>query len=276
MPQFDPEPLLRDVLGEPIVLPGLGEQVWGIATPSDLWRVREEELKMERFNARMDALRKARRRDALRAFLYALAVVALLALGLLVTGLANREASGSPSPAAEPPEPRAGVLSVCASLLSGLEGEADHATRLGTCVEVAERARVERVPVSVALALAWHEAKFVRLPSEGRSVRGPLQVAPRYHCPGRKADRCDLVLAGVRLLGRKLREAPSCEEAVLEYNGGPSWRERPDADARRRWARSTCRQAGVLERELLRLREGGDPQQATRQNPCQAFGVEAG
>jgi hypothetical protein len=142
---------------------------------------------------------------------------------------------------------RSAILSACSGLLAGLEGKPDHPTRLGTCLEVGERARAEAVPVSLILALAWREAKFVRLPSEGRSVRGPLQVSPRWHCPGRKADGCDLVLEGVRAAGRLVAKF-GCVAGIAQYNGGPGWRTRkPESGP---WAEGVCRQARRLREQL--------------------------
>jgi hypothetical protein len=201
-----------------------------------LWRLERARLRRER----------ARQlRGWLRVALGVLLTLAILAAIWATVVVSIARAQAAPPPAVPPS--RAAILSACSGLLAGLEGKPDHPTRLGTCLEVGERARAEAVPVSLLLALAWREAKFVRLPSEGRSVRGPLQVSPRWHCPGRKADGCDLVLEGVRAAGRLVAKF-GCVAGIAQYNGGPGWRTRkPESGP---WAEGVCRQARRLREQL--------------------------
>ena len=201
-----------------------------------LWRLERARLRRER----------ARQlRGWLRVALGVLLTLAILAAIWATVVVSIARAQAAPPPAVPPS--RAAILSACSGLLAGLEGKPDHPTRLGTCLEVGERARAEAVPVSLLLALAWREAKFVRLPSEGRSVRGPLQVSPRWHCPGRKADGCDLVLEGVRAAGRLVAKF-GCVAGIAQYNGGPGWRTRkPESGP---WAEGVCRQTRRLREQL--------------------------
>ena len=82
--------------------------------------------------------------------------------------------------------------------------------RFDVCVEVGRVADDLDLPVTLAVAVAQEESAFT-WPVSKVGAMGPLQIIPRYHCPGvdgvtapsaRKGQRagCDLVDAGVKAL----------------------------------------------------------------------------
>jgi len=88
-----------------------------------------------------------------------------------------------------------------------------------TTDRVALAARAQGVPVHVALALMHHESRGRVGLTSSKGAQGPLQVIPRYWCPGGRAEGCDLVRAGVVALVA-FRRGGSWEDAVCGYNAG--------------------------------------------------------
>ena len=98
----------------------------------------------------------------------------------------------------------------------------DRWKRRKVCDLIAHEALARGLDVSLAVELSWHESNWefgVRNRTTG--CAGPLQVAPYYWCPGRKAEGCDLVDAGFRAWGTYLRMARGREgEALCRYLSG--------------------------------------------------------
>jgi len=99
-------------------------------------------------------------------------------------------------------------------------GGLDLAARAWTCGRVARAARAQGVSVPLALAVAWHESRLEHGARSHRGAVGPMQVVPRWWCPTRKAEGCDLVAAGVLALRTYLAQQGRVNEALCAYNAG--------------------------------------------------------
>ena len=73
-------------------------------------------------------------------------------------------------------------------------------SRLAVCVRVWRAARSRDVSPDLAVALAWSESRMVDGVTSRAGAVGPLQVVPRWWCPGRRVEGCDTVDAGARAL----------------------------------------------------------------------------
>ncbi len=93
------------------------------------------------------------------------------------------------------------------------------------CQEVAIAARAAGVPVRLAVTLAWSESRFQADAVSVVGAQGPLQVVPRYWCPGGVADGCNLVLAGTMAL-RVLTERFGVEGGLCRYAAGNTCNDR--------------------------------------------------
>lgn len=95
----------------------------------------------------------------------------------------------------------------------------DHPRDWLVCQEVAFAARAAGVPVRLAVTLAWSESRFQADAVSPIGAQGPLQVLPRYWCPGGRAEGCDLALAGTMAL-RRLFDEHGFERGLCHYAAG--------------------------------------------------------
>lgn len=113
------------------------------------------------------------------------------------------------------------------------------AERAVTCARVLDRAAELGVDTNLALAVAWHESRFNAQARSKVGALGPIQVMPRWHCPGRRAKGCDLVTAGLKLL-KRLEAKYGRFKGLAVYNAGPRrWK------LGRRYARKVMKTAQV-------------------------------
>jgi len=123
--------------------------------------------------------------------------------------------------------PLVGDAERCAPAVEALAAEhvagVELVARAWTCGRVARAAREQGVPVPLALSVAWSESRFAHSARSGAGAVGPMQVVPRWWCPGGGADGCDLVRAGVMALRVYLaQERGQLRPALCKYNrGGP-------------------------------------------------------
>lgn len=192
--------------------------------------------------------------------------LACLAAGLALLLAANARALGRPGgptragsasgPVGTRPAVRrdAGAFSrVCVELLRQWRPAVDPA-RLATCERLAGMAEADQVPVGLALALAYHETHYNPAPAR---LCGPLQIAPRWHCPGRVRAGCDCERAGVQALGRLLSECEGSERCALRrWLVGPRGKRGALDGARERWIGAVIETRDAIERALAR--EGGE------------------
>ncbi len=109
---------------------------------------------------------------------------------------------------------------ICAVAAAGTEkGPTDFST-FATCTDVARKAVRQDVDAVLAVAVAWSESRFDPQATSARAAQGPMQVMPRYWCPERRAEGCDLAEAGVSALNHYLDRHEKPLQALCHYNAG--------------------------------------------------------
>jgi len=91
---------------------------------------------------------------------------------------------------------------------------------LKTCMAVGLGASDGGLPAHVSIALAYTESRFNPEAKSERGARGPLQILPKYHCPSRSADGCDLVAAGLSAMRRYRTKYGSWPLVLCHWNSG--------------------------------------------------------
>ncbi len=92
--------------------------------------------------------------------------------------------------------------------------------RLPACVKIASATVDAKMDIPLVLSIAWEESKFKMDAVSSAGALGPLQILPRYHCPGGKADGCDLVENGLKAITKYMSKHKVMKEALCHYNGG--------------------------------------------------------
>ena len=87
------------------------------------------------------------------------------------------------------------------------------------CLDVARAAREGGVSPRLAVTLAWSESRWRADVESPAGAVGPLQVVPRYWCPGKRRHGCDLTRAGVHAL-RTLIGRHGAERGLCHYASG--------------------------------------------------------
>lgn len=93
------------------------------------------------------------------------------------------------------------------------------------CQDVAWAARMSGVPVRLATTLAWSESRFQLGAVSSAGAIGPLQIQPRFWCPGGRADGCNLAMAGTQAL-RELTYRFGLERGLCHYAAGNTCNDR--------------------------------------------------
>lgn len=87
------------------------------------------------------------------------------------------------------------------------------------CLEVARAALPGGVDPVVAVGVAYHETRLRWLRGASGEL-GPLQIKPRWWCPGGQAEGCDVVQAGAQTLRYHLDRQSTLSSALTADNGG--------------------------------------------------------
>jgi soluble lytic murein transglycosylase-like protein len=119
-------------------------------------------------------------------------------------------------------------------------------TMQSACVEVADKAREQGMDRYLALAMAWEESRFTPTAVSPEGAVGTMQVIPRWACPNRVRQGCDLVAAGVRAYLTWLKQYREPSLALCHYNSGNRCNERSRGYARR------------VERKAVQLRQAAN------------------
>lgn len=106
-------------------------------------------------------------------------------------------------------------------------------TMQSACVEVADKAREQGMDRYLALAMAWEESRFTPTAVSPEGAIGTMQVIPRWACPNRTRQGCDLVAAGVRAYLSWLSRYREPSLALCHYNSGNRCNDRSRAYAAR-------------------------------------------
>lgn len=113
------------------------------------------------------------------------------------------------------------LLRPCAVALLAVAGEGadDLPARAVVCADVTVQAVAHGVSPALAVSLAFHESRLDAGAVSRAGAVGPMQVIPRWWCPGGALSGCDVVGAGVAAL-RTLTDAHGRLEGVARYNAG--------------------------------------------------------
>jgi len=141
---------------------------------------------------------------------------------------------------------------VCLVALSGLNAQARTQDRLETCFEVAINAEANGFDPVLLVSLTYEESRFHRGAVSQVGAQGPMQVMPKYFCPGGKVRGCNLVAAGMRAFATYRRRYKTERDVLCHYAAGRVCNQRSRAYAYRvrRRARSIREQYAVLEKML--------------------------
>lgn len=108
---------------------------------------------------------------------------------------------------------------LCAALFAIVGLSSPTAEQKRYCEDIESAARAADIRAEMLLSLAYHESRLTDATSSA-GARGPLQVLPRYFCPGGKETGCDLVQAGVRAYLAWQKHASNDIETICKYNAG--------------------------------------------------------
>ena len=108
----------------------------------------------------------------------------------------------------------------CLAALSMLRPEYRTHERWDTCEEIVQEAQNQGVPPHVALAVGFVESRYNPAARSPAGALGPLQIIPKWHCPGRVAEGCDLVQRAIRLLHRYRYRWGDWPESFCRYSAG--------------------------------------------------------
>jgi soluble lytic murein transglycosylase-like protein len=115
------------------------------------------------------------------------------------------------------------LLAPCSTAVGALRAEGvggvELVTRSVVCADVAATALGHGVSPRLAVAVAWHESRLARVAESGEGALGPMQVIPRWWCPDRVAEGCNLVTAGVVAL-KTYTERHGLADGLARYNAG--------------------------------------------------------
>ncbi len=103
--------------------------------------------------------------------------------------------------------------------------------RFEACASVAQEAGKRDFDPVLFVALAYEESRLDPTARSRHGARGPLQVLPRWHCPGGHEDGCDFVrAAGVSASRWRARFG---DDWLCHYNAGMECGRRSRTFARR-------------------------------------------
>tara|TARA_R110000824_G_scaffold101754_1_gene241685 strand:- start:158 stop:613 length:456 start_codon:yes stop_codon:yes gene_type:complete len=113
------------------------------------------------------------------------------------------------------------VLAICLAVLEVANPAKPHDQALSVCYQVGEAAERAGLPPELAVALAYTESRLNPAAESSAGALGPLQVIPRWHCPGGRARGCDLIDAGIlALLKFERKFGPSWDDVLCHWTQG--------------------------------------------------------
>ena len=89
-----------------------------------------------------------------------------------------------------------------------------------TCMSVGRKASEGGLPAHISIALSFTESRFNPGARSSAGAVGPLQILPKYHCPGRRERGCDLLAAGLSALRRYRTKYGDWATALCHWNSG--------------------------------------------------------
>ena len=110
------------------------------------------------------------------------------------------------------------IITACTLMVAQFHGDVD---RMQACISVGIEAEIQQAPTLVAIVMSWRESRF-RMNAQSSVAIGPLQIIPKYWCPGGTAVGCDSVAGGIKALRRFIERSKGLglEHAICRYNAG--------------------------------------------------------
>tara|TARA_Y100000592_G_C5451776_1_gene309152 strand:+ start:667 stop:1155 length:489 start_codon:yes stop_codon:yes gene_type:complete len=130
------------------------------------------------------------------------------------------------------------LLKECILIISTLLGPANPPNtdplfeeRVDVCSMLWFEAFKQKVPVDVALAVAWHESNLTNAGTNSSGCSGPMQIKIKYWCPNVKGiwspvradgklSNCDLYKRGIFALKYYLNKYKNLDDALCGYGWG--------------------------------------------------------
>jgi soluble lytic murein transglycosylase-like protein len=110
---------------------------------------------------------------------------------------------------------------VCGGLFTQIRLDPTRAsTQIQTCYDVANIAQQEGLDPILAVAVAFTESRLIPTAESSEGAVGAMQVIPKYCCPNRKKQGCDLIKAGVNTLQRLKTRHKQWDKTLCHYNNG--------------------------------------------------------
>lgn len=110
---------------------------------------------------------------------------------------------------------------VCGGLFEYKKMDPDRGLiQLQTCYNVANIAQEEGLDPVLAVSVAFTESRMIPTAESSEGAVGAMQVIPKYCCPNRKKQGCDLIKAGVNTLQRLKTRHKQWGKALCHYNNG--------------------------------------------------------
>lgn len=135
---------------------------------------------------------------------------------------------------------------VCGAVANRFHLLPDAPERLLLCSSVAREAQRRGADVPLLVELAWAESGFTDVVNPVSGCAGVLQVHPRWSCPEKRLEGCDLVEAGLDAWDYWLVRKRDPEMALCHYNSGNVCNHRS-----RKWARVVRARADKLRLRLV-------------------------
>lgn len=128
--------------------------------------------------------------------------------------------------------------------------------RVMVCSILHEEARLQNVPIDLALAIAWQESDMTDAGTNSSGCSGAMQVKIKYWCPNKEGewspyradgvlDQCDLFERGVFTLDYYLRRYRRLDDALCAYGWGT-------CETREQWdyVKQTLKYRAIIQRQL--------------------------
>lgn len=145
------------------------------------------------------------------------------------------------------------AVAICGTFLTQWEGVTHRRQREKVCVNVYMEAQRQGVEPLLAVAVAWTESAFISSARSSAGAVGPMQVLPRFWCPGGKEKGCQLVKEGVRALKFYVKRYDHNGGLCAYFSGQPCSKAPPAASRYRSKVIDTALQLSVIAEEVCHM-----------------------
>lgn len=139
------------------------------------------------------------------------------------------------------------ITTICTFIIMSWSVYGSPADAVAVCHDVLTEANLAGVDLPLAAALSYTESRFRPDAESGAGAVGPLQVLPKYHCPGKKRAGCDVIRAGIVALLRFMEKfgGKGLDGVLCHWNSGNSCFSKS-----RKFAATVQRRARLIRRSI--------------------------